>query len=72
MLPLGGMEEMFRGELQPPEAEVVKYTVAPLELVAVTVRFEEQVKTIGGYVGLLTVTVKEQLVVSPQVSLAVV
>jgi hypothetical protein len=60
MLPLGGREEMFRGELQPPEAEVVKYTVAALELVAVTVRFEEQVRTIGGSTALVIVTVKLQ------------
>jgi hypothetical protein len=47
----------------------LKYTVAPLELVAITVRFEEQFSTIGG---LTTVTVKLQLVVLPQPSLAVV
>jgi hypothetical protein len=32
---------------------------------------DEQLNTIGGLVGGLTVTVNEQLVVSPQVSLAV-
>ena len=36
------------------------------------VRFEEQVSTMGGYVGLLTVMVNEQLVMLPQLSLAVV
>ena len=42
--------------------------MAPLELVATTVIFDEQVSAIGIRV---TVTVKPQLVVVPQVSLAV-
>ena len=42
---------------------------APLELTAVTVRLEEQFRTMRGRT---TVTVKLQLVVLPQVSLALV
>jgi hypothetical protein len=42
--------------------------VAPFELVAVLVMLEEQFSTIGGRV---TVTVKLQLALSPQESLAV-
>src|ERR1017187_4488014 len=45
--------------------------MAPLELLALTVMFEEQFRTIGGYTGGLTVTVKLQLVNVPQPSLAV-
>jgi hypothetical protein len=45
-------------------------TVAPLELLAATVRFEEQISTIGVLV-LTTVTWNEQLVTWPQLSLAV-
>ena len=69
VLPLGGLAETYGGGLQPPLAVTLKYTVAPLEPVAVTVRFEEQFSTIGG---LTTVTLKLQLVLLPQVSLAVV
>jgi hypothetical protein len=53
-------------------AVTLKYTVAPLEPVAMTRIFEEHVRTMGGYTGGLTVTVKLQLVLLPQVSLAVV
>ena len=44
-------------------------TTAPDELVATTVLFDEQVRTIGD--GGFTVTVKLQLVLEPQASLAV-
>jgi hypothetical protein len=47
-LPLGGTDASESGELQPPLAEVVKYTTAVLELLAVTAMFEEHVSTIGG------------------------
>ena len=66
VLPLGGLHWTVGG-LHPPPAELLKNTVAPLELVAVTVMFVEQCSTIGG---LVTVTVKPQLVVVPQLSLA--
>jgi hypothetical protein len=56
------------GGLQPPPAVTLKNTTAPLELVAVTVILEEQFSTIGGRT---TVTTKLQLVLLPQVSLAV-
>ena len=46
VLPLGGAE-MTVGALQPPLAAQVKNTAMPFELVAVAVRFEEQVSTIG-------------------------
>jgi hypothetical protein len=46
----------------------LKNTSAPPEVVAVNVRFEEQFSTIGGST---TVTVKLQLVLFPQLSLAV-
>jgi hypothetical protein len=36
------------GGLQPPLAVTVKNTPAPLELLALTVMFEEQFSTIGG------------------------
>jgi hypothetical protein len=42
-----------------------------LELVAVTVMFEEQVNTMGGLVCAFTVTRNEQLVLWPQLLLAV-
>src|ERR1035441_6424359 len=71
VLPLGGMALTNGGGLQPPLAETVKNTVAPVEPVAATVMFEEQFRTIGGYTGGLTVTVKLQLVNVPQPSLAV-
>ena len=44
----------------------------PLGVEAVMVRLEEHVRTMAGYVCRLTVTVKVQLVESPQLSLAVV
>ena len=66
-LPLGGSATTLSGA-QPPLAVTVKNTTAPLESVAVAVRLDEQFKTIGG---LATVTVKLQLVLLPQVSLAV-
>jgi hypothetical protein len=47
VLPLGGVAVTF-GVEQPPLAETLKNTFAPLELVAVTVMFDEQFKTIGG------------------------
>ena len=46
--------------------------MVPLGVEAVMVRLEEQVSTIDGNVCRLTVTVKVQLVVLPQESLAVV
>ena len=51
---------------------MVKYTLVPLGVEAVMVRFEEQVRTMGGYVCWFTVTVNVQLVVLPHESLAVV
>ena len=48
VLPLGGLAMTNGGGLQPPEAVAVKNTVAPLELVAVTVMLEGQVSTMGG------------------------
>jgi hypothetical protein len=68
VLPLGGMAVTRGGGLQPPLAVTLKYTMAPLELVAITVRFDEQFRLIGGRT---TVTVKLQLVLVPQPSLAV-
>jgi hypothetical protein len=67
VLPLGGLQLRNGGGLQPPLAELLKNTVAPLELVAVVVMLDEQVSAIRWY----TVTVKLQLVLLPQVSLAV-
>src|ERR1039458_4095516 len=72
VLPLGGLALTNGGGLQPPLAVTVKNTLAPLELLALTVMFEEQFSTIGGYTGGLTLTVKLQLVLVPQLSLAVV
>ena len=46
--------------------------MVPLGVEAVMVRLEEQVRTMGGYVCRLTVTVKVQFVVLPQLSEAVV
>ena len=66
VLPLGGLHETKGGGLQPPLAELVKNTAAPPGPVAATLRFDEQFKTSCGY----TVTVNEQLVELPQVSLA--
>jgi hypothetical protein len=68
VLPLGGLAVTNGGGLQPPVAVMVKKTTMPFELVAVTVMLDEQFKTIGG---LATVTVKLQLVLLPQESLAV-
>ena len=48
VLPLGGLQTSVGGGLQPPLAVLVKRTAAPLELVAFTMIFEEQCKTIGG------------------------
>ena len=48
VLPLGGVDVIVRFVPHPPKAEVLKYTIALLELVAVTVRLEEKVRTIGG------------------------
>ena len=45
VLPLGGLQLRNGGGLQPPLAELVKNTIAPFELVAVTVMFEEQFST---------------------------
>ena len=67
VLPLGGFAVTKGGGLQPPVALAVKNTTAPFELVAVTVMLEGQVSEMGG---LTTVTVKLQLVLLPQVSLA--
>ena len=69
VLPLGGVAITLGGGLQPPEADTLKKTTTPFELGAVTVRLDEQVRLIGGFT---TVTVKLQLVLLPQVSLAVV
>ena len=69
VLPLGGLAVRKGGGLQPPLAVQVKKTVAPFELVAVTVRLLGQVTRNGGVV---TVTSKLQLVKEPQSSLAVV
>jgi len=68
VLPLGGMAVKFKGVLHPPVAETVKNTATPLELVVVTVILVEQSMAMGGRT---TVTLKEQLVKCPQVSLAV-
>jgi hypothetical protein len=68
VLPLGGMTLTNGGGLQPPVADTVKNTAMPFELVAVTVMLDEQLRLIGG---LTTVTWNEQLVLLPQLSLAV-
>jgi hypothetical protein len=47
VLPLGGLHTTAGGGVQPPVAELLKKTTAPLELVAGTVMFVEQVSTIG-------------------------
>ena len=57
VLPLGGMQDKVGGGLHPPVAELVKKTIAPLELVAATVIFDEQFNAMGVCV---TVTVKEE------------
>ena len=66
VLPLGGMEFIIGG-LHPPLAPTLKYTVVPPLLVAFTTMLLEQSIVTGGRV---TVTVKVQLVVVPQLSLA--
>src|ERR1043166_4286037 len=71
VLPLGGLAKTEGGGLQPPLALTLKKTVAPFELVAVVVMFEEQLREIGGFVCEFTVTRNEQLVTPPQMSLAV-
>jgi hypothetical protein len=68
VLPLGGIALTNGGGLQPPLADAVKNTTAPLELVAVTVMFDGQLRLMGGAT---TVTVKLQFVLFPHVSLAV-
>jgi len=68
VLPLGGLATTLGGGLQPPLADTEKNTAAPLALVAVAVRLDEQFNTIGADV---TVTVKLQVLVSRQLSLAV-
>jgi len=66
VLPLGGVQ-LIEGALQPPLAVLEKNTATPFELLAVTVRFDEQVRSMGGRA---TVTWKLQLVDWLQVSLA--
>src|SRR5215831_12007864 len=71
MLPLGGLQLTVTGP-QPPVAELLKKTGTPPEqLVALTVILDEQVSTIGGQRGGLTVMANVQLVVLPQESVAV-
>jgi len=60
-LPLGGEQLTVTGP-QPPVAELEKFTTTQLEQPALTVMFDEQVSTMDGQVGGLTVTVKLQLV----------
>ena len=67
-LPLGGLAERYGEPSQPPLAAQVKYAMAPFELVADTVRLDEQFTARGGRT---TVTSKLQLVTNPQESLAV-
>ena len=67
VLPLGGLHEKLSNP-QALWAELVKFTTAPLALVAVTVMFVEQVTVIGGRV---TMTVKLQVLVWPHESIAV-
>ena len=71
MLPLGGLATTNGGGLHPPLAVLVKKTAAPFEPVAFTTMFEAQTRAIAGAAHGPTVTVNEQLVVSPQASLAV-
>ena len=66
VLPLGGLATRFGG-VQPPPAVTVKNTVAPAGLVATVVMFDGQLMNNERY----TVTVKLQLVLLPQLSLAV-
>ena len=51
---------------------MVKYTLVPFGVEAITVRLEEHVRTMGEPACGFTVTVKLQLVWSPQLSLALV
>ena len=60
-LPLGGEALTVTGP-QPPVTELEKFTTTQLEQPALTVMFDEQVKTMGWQVGRVTVTVKLQLV----------
>jgi hypothetical protein len=66
-LPLGGLS-LTEGIVQPPEAVKEKYTTAPLGPVAVVVMFDGHVTLIGTWG--LTVTVKLQVALFPQLSLA--
>ncbi len=68
VLPVGGLQMTATGR-QPPLAEPVKFTTAPAALVAVAVRSDEPVSTIGGRG--LTVTVKLPVAVWPHASVAV-
>lgn len=47
VLPLGGLHVTERAP-QPPVAELLNVTVAPFELVAVTVMLDAQIRLIGG------------------------
>ena len=67
VLPLGGLQLTSTGA-QPPVAELLKNTTAPLALVSATVMFVEHVRLIGGGV---TMIVKLQEFVWPQESIAV-
>jgi hypothetical protein len=68
LLPLGGMQLSDGGGLHPPEALLEKKTTAEFEQgCAVSTMFDEQLRRIGGR---NTVTVKLQLVLWPQPSLA--
>jgi hypothetical protein len=69
-LPLGGTQLTLTGA-QPPEAVLLNKTMAPLGVLAGTVMLVEQARLIGGLLGGLTVMVKLQLVLPPQLSLAV-
>jgi hypothetical protein len=68
VLPLGGLQTTPMGG-QPPLADGSQVTTAPAALVAKTVMLAGQVTTIGGHG--LTVTVKLQVWLWPQWSLAV-
>jgi len=48
VLPLGGADWRFNGELHPPEADVLKCTMATPAALAVTVKLDEQFNAIGG------------------------
>jgi hypothetical protein len=73
VLPLGGLQNRLSGA-QPPEAELLKKTVALVleQLVVVATIFDEQFNTIGGQTPPeVTVTVKPQTLLLPQASTAV-